>query len=278
MKNSYIYANSQILAQDAFYQTDPNDPNTIGFDRYYYLHDRLGSVRQVIDSSAATVATYTYNPYGEDFATEVSESIYNPFKFTGQWYDKVTGQYCLRARQYEPPLMRFTGRDPKEGRYYEPVTLHKYLYCANGPTYFVDLNGENFSMPDVLGTIAIRSFVGANVGFIGGAYKELINQMLSGDFDGINLINSGVKGAIGGAISGLYAGIKTPGLAYFLDHGGKAIVENLGWGILSGVIGDVLDPKIGDKLRGPATVMALSGVSNIGKNAIIEIAYEDYGQ
>ena len=106
LTNKYYYANSQILIQDMPYQTDPNDPNTIGSDKYFYLHDRLGSVRQVIDCNAVTAATYTYNPYGEDFETECDEDIYNPFKYTGQWYDKEIAQYYLRARQYDPQLMR----------------------------------------------------------------------------------------------------------------------------------------------------------------------------
>ena len=141
LTNKYYYANSQILAQDAVYYTDPNDPNTIGFDRYYYLQNRLGSIRQVIDSSAATVATYTYNPYGEDFTGECNETIYNPFKFTGQWYDSKTGQYCLRARQYEPQLMRFTGSDPVKGKLSRPLSLHKHLYTNNDPVNRVDPRG-----------------------------------------------------------------------------------------------------------------------------------------
>ena len=39
---TYIYANSQIIAQ----HTGDHEA-----DRYFYLHDRLGSVRQVIDTS-----------------------------------------------------------------------------------------------------------------------------------------------------------------------------------------------------------------------------------
>ena len=53
---TYIYANSQILAQhDGDYMTS----------RYFYLHDRLGSVREAINSNGAAVKMFTFNPYGE---------------------------------------------------------------------------------------------------------------------------------------------------------------------------------------------------------------------
>ena len=45
LKKSYIYANSQILAQREY--TDPQDPNV--YDQQFYVHDRLGSVRMVVD-------------------------------------------------------------------------------------------------------------------------------------------------------------------------------------------------------------------------------------
>jgi len=51
IEKTYIYANSQIIAQ--------HDGNrTAG--RYFYLHDRLGSVRQIINTSAGVVKYYTY--------------------------------------------------------------------------------------------------------------------------------------------------------------------------------------------------------------------------
>jgi hypothetical protein len=49
--------------------------------------------------------------------------------------------YCI-ARYYDPELMRFTGRDPVEGSYEEPLTLHKYLYCGNDSINRTDPTGE----------------------------------------------------------------------------------------------------------------------------------------
>lgn len=63
----YIYANDQIIAQHDGCYTD---------DRYFYLHDRLGSVRQLIDNGTIGVVNrYTYDPFGELFDDETEETI-----------------------------------------------------------------------------------------------------------------------------------------------------------------------------------------------------------
>ncbi len=130
---TYIYADSQILAQHDGNSSDP---------RYFYLHDRLGSIREIIDTDGDVVNSYTYDPFGESFDTECAENVSNPFKFTGQWFDSEIEQYYLRARQYDPALMRFTERDPVNGKYQEPLTLHKYLYCNNDSINKKDPSGE----------------------------------------------------------------------------------------------------------------------------------------
>ena len=114
------------------------------YDRYFYLHDRLGSVRQI---SHYNRSSYTYGPFGEMFATECTENTDNPFKFTGQYYDSEIGQYYLRARQYDPQLMRFTGRDPADGKNEIPLSLHKYLYCEGNPVNKWDPSGHQIILP-----------------------------------------------------------------------------------------------------------------------------------
>ncbi|MBN1787343.1 MAG: RHS repeat-associated core domain-containing protein, partial [Sedimentisphaerales bacterium] len=127
---SYIYANSQILAEHNGGLTD---------DKYFYLHDRLGSVRQVIDSEGYVVKMFTFDPFGQTL--EDQGSFYTPWQFTGQYLDGETNLYYLRARQYSPYLGRFTGWDLVLGDFERPLTLHKYSYCQNNPINLVDLNG-----------------------------------------------------------------------------------------------------------------------------------------
>jgi RHS repeat-associated protein len=138
---TYIYANSQIIAQ----HTGDHEA-----DRYFYLHDRLGSVRQVIDTSGDVVHLYTYEPFGEVLESDSAQGApSNAFMFTGQYFDSEIDQYYLRARQYDPHIARFTARDPVFGEFEEPLTLHVYLYCLNDPMNGVDPRGEFISLPDL---------------------------------------------------------------------------------------------------------------------------------
>lgn len=82
---SYIYENSRIIVQRDGGQTA---------NEYFYVKDRLGSVRQIIDSAGNVVKNYTYSPFGR--VLEEDGSFENPFKFTGQWFDDEISQYYSR--------------------------------------------------------------------------------------------------------------------------------------------------------------------------------------
>jgi len=127
---TYIYGNSQVFAQH-------NGPHTAA--KYFYLHDRLGSIRQIINTSGLVQKYYTYEPFGQSI--ESGGTFADPFRFTGQFYDEEIAEYHLRARQYNPAIARFTARDPVFGTFEQPLTLHKYLYCMNGPINGTDPAG-----------------------------------------------------------------------------------------------------------------------------------------
>jgi len=86
LEKTYIYADRQILAQ---HDGDSSD------DKYFYLHDRLGSVRLVINDSGNVVSYYTYEPFGE--VIDDDGTFENAFRFTGQYFDAEIQEYCLRA-------------------------------------------------------------------------------------------------------------------------------------------------------------------------------------
>lgn len=150
LAKTYIWANGEILAQH-------NGDYTA--NRYFYLHDRLGSVREVIDQNTTVVRYYTYDPFGKT-REGTADSLY-PFMFTGQYYDYEISQYYLRARQYDPVLMRFTSRDPISGKFKEPATLHKYLYCMNNSINKIDPSGKQ---PDEY-----------DWGVLDGTFEEMLN-------------------------------------------------------------------------------------------------------
>ena len=119
-KKAYLYANGQVIAQ--------YDGETSA-NKYFYLHDRLGSVRQLIkagtgNDAVAVVKMYTYDQFGNtlDEQTASGETVVNNFKFAGQMIDTETNQYYMRARNYQPIMGRFTSRDPLSGSFQEPTT------------------------------------------------------------------------------------------------------------------------------------------------------------
>ena len=132
IEKSYVYANGQIMMQ--------YDGPQSSASKYFYLHDRLGSVRMIIDENATLQNKYTYEPFG--LTADITENVSNPFRFTGQFYDSEIAQYYLRARMYDLTLLTFTARDPVLGRFQEPLTLHAYLYCLSDPINGVDPTGE----------------------------------------------------------------------------------------------------------------------------------------
>jgi RHS repeat-associated protein len=214
--NKYYYANAQILRQ----------ANSAG--SYFYIHDRLGSIRLVINDAADVNNSYTYSPFGEMFASECNETVYNPFKFTGQWYDSEIGQYYLRARMYDPVLMRFTGRDPVRGKFQNPLTLHLYLYCLNDPINRIDPSGLYAGYDDAAFALA---------GAVCGLISQVISDAIVGEWSGWEAYTGSIAGGALGGWATLYVG---PWGGGAISGGAQTLItqglESLGrYGNLSGI-------------------------------------------
>jgi RHS repeat-associated protein len=109
-----------------------------GADRYYYVHDELGSVRQLVDSTGQIATRYAYDPFGVPLA---GDGVPNPWQFTGEAWDAGVELLYLRARYYQPETGRFITRDPWTGDYDRPATLHLYGYARSNPVNVVDPSG-----------------------------------------------------------------------------------------------------------------------------------------
>jgi len=107
-------------------------------DRLYYVHDGLGSVRQLVDTTGEIQTNYAYDPFGVPL---VSGEVYNPYEFTGEAWDEEVGLLYLRARYYQPEVGRFITKDPWEGDPRSPATLNLYVYARGNPVNLVDPRG-----------------------------------------------------------------------------------------------------------------------------------------
>lgn len=101
---------------------------------YYYLHDSMGSVVGVTNSSGQVVNSYSYDPYGS--LTSSVEAVSNPLKWIGAVFDSATGLYQMGERYYSPDQGRFLQRDPA----FLPGT-NSYSYADGDPINRMDPSG-----------------------------------------------------------------------------------------------------------------------------------------
>ncbi|MCX6875120.1 MAG: DUF6531 domain-containing protein [Verrucomicrobia bacterium] len=106
-----------------------------GGNRQYFHFDALASVRNLSDSSGASVAGYEYDVFGTPSPTPALGS--SVALFTGREFDGETGMYHYRARSYSPGAARFTQSDPVGMM----GGVNLYAYCGNSSVSFRDPYG-----------------------------------------------------------------------------------------------------------------------------------------
>jgi RHS repeat-associated protein len=104
----------------------------IGGTNYYFTTDHLGSIREVLDSSSAIQARYSYDPFGRK--TLVSGTDLADFGFSGDYFHAASGLDLTHYREYDPNLGRWLSRDPVG----EVGGLNLYGYVGNDPIGRVD--------------------------------------------------------------------------------------------------------------------------------------------
>ena len=101
---------------------------------YYYFNNAHGDVTALLDGRGEIVNRYKYDAFGN--TVEAVEKVHNRFRYAGEQFDPVTGQYYLRARFYNPVIGRFTQEDT-----YRDDELNLYAYVQNNPVKYVDPSG-----------------------------------------------------------------------------------------------------------------------------------------
>lgn len=133
LQKRYVYgpAVDEILAR-----TDS------GGNTAWYLIDKLGSVRDIINSAGTAIYHTGYDSFGNPI--NQSGTGGDRFMFTGRELDTATGIYYSRNRSYEPSAGRFLQRDPigfRGGDYNVYSYVHNNVLNCVDP--FGTLGSEN---------------------------------------------------------------------------------------------------------------------------------------
>lgn len=131
----------------------------------YYLYNGHGDVVQLANNSSAISWNYDYDAFGNErqIAGQGASLDTNPFRYSGEYFDKETGTIYLRARYYDPATSRMLSEDTHwntSNSIYgdDPLSLNKYtyapdiaairqsgnlyVYAMNNPLTFIDPSGE----------------------------------------------------------------------------------------------------------------------------------------
>ncbi len=250
LTRSYILAD-EILAQT---NVENGDAETL-----HLLKDGHGSTRQLADANGVIVDSYAFDAFGVFLGDSISASNKTRLLYSGEYLDQETGQYNLRARQYDPANGRFTAADSFGGVQEDPVSLHRYTYTANDPVNHIDPSG-NFSMGEVMTSIAIMG----TLALIAGYALLGVGLAVNGDSPDAAIWGASLSVSLSGnvlsrfaaASGGLGAGIvATSGVAHL-----SGILGSL-FGAAGGNIGEQLSYTFGPALAGVAAAAISDGLS-----------------
>lgn len=135
-----------------------------------YVKDGHGDVVKMLNAQGTQVASYQYEGYG--LLTSKTGAEANPFRYSGEYFDEETGFIYLRARYYNPEIMRFITEDTYVGVLTNPLSQNRYSYCEGNPVNFADPTGQWLdTVFDVIGLIdslanAISNPTVATVGMV----------------------------------------------------------------------------------------------------------------
>jgi len=72
--------------------------------RYWYVLDGRSNVIALTDVTGGVVDAYAYDAWGQTVGAY--ETVAQPFRYAGYWYDAALGWYWVSVRPYDPTLKR----------------------------------------------------------------------------------------------------------------------------------------------------------------------------
>jgi RHS repeat-associated protein len=140
----------------------------------YFHEDGSGSTTALTDDAGALLRSYRYHPFGAVIdGTAAPGAPRIDQLFGGQYRDRETGLYHLRARYYDPGLARFTQADPLPAVHGVPFVA-AYAYANNAPLTMADPSGMRAAEIEYLRQAAEASY-------------SFFDKLRAGDFAAMDL-------------------------------------------------------------------------------------------
>ena len=125
VSTGYVYDGMYIVGEsvDGVNYTYSRGTDLLGYtsslgETVYYRTNVHGDVKELVNVFGESLERYDYNAYGaedEDYnpfrRMFGKKSVYNPFRYTGEYTDSETGLVYLRNRMYDPETGRFISED-----------------------------------------------------------------------------------------------------------------------------------------------------------------------
>ena len=118
-------------------------------------YDRTVRVCQTTDDARTISRSHTYDASRNNQHSFAATST--AYRFTGKERDSESGNDHFGARYYNPVTGRFLSRDPEDGDYSDPATLHKYLYASGDPVNRIDPEGRTDLVESFLQKFVVAS-------------------------------------------------------------------------------------------------------------------------
>ena len=171
---------------------------------FFYAYNGHGDVTQLIDTTGATVASYTYGAYGNPTASSGAQAAANPYRYSTKEVHVPTGLYDYGYRFYDPGAGRWLNRDPIG----ETGGLNLYGFAAGDPANLMDVDGQ-------IVPVLLAAWAAAEIGMT--IYDAI---------DTYNTMTDPCTGAEMKALAGtlFIAGLAGPGAGY--NKAGKEVIEH----------------------------------------------------
>ena len=153
METTYFYSGTTLVSMDVFgevlnftYDAE-GKPFSMSYDGglYYYIINLQGDVVGLYDESGELVVTYTYDAWGDPYASGTMANtvgFMNPFRFKCYVYDEDMFLYYLQSRYYDPQTGRFISADAYLVAGDHINSTNMFAYCLNNPVMYVDPDGR----------------------------------------------------------------------------------------------------------------------------------------